>query len=78
MRVSYFYFFLFFLKRVADVYHMTSLLGIQEWGVFGMQRRRLSKYLTQIYEDDMHLIAERKGAKLPPSGITVALWERGL
>lgn len=54
------------------------LLGIAEWGVLGMQRRRLSKYLIQIYEDDLHLIAERNGAKLSQSGVTEALWERGL
>ena len=57
---------------------VTSLVGVPEWGILGMQRRRLSKYLSQIYEDDMHLIAERKGAKLSASGVAEALWERCL
>ena len=55
-----------------------SMLGLSDWGILGMQRRRLSKYLTRVHEDDMHLIAERKGAKLSQSGLSEALWERGL
>ncbi|KLO19529.1 hypothetical protein SCHPADRAFT_935321 [Schizopora paradoxa] len=57
---------------------LCSTVGISSSGMFGMQRRRLTKYLQTISEEDALLLAESKGARLRSEDLIATLWERGI
>ncbi|KAH8119483.1 hypothetical protein DFH11DRAFT_1565287 [Phellopilus nigrolimitatus] len=61
----------------VEIKLLCSTVGISSFGVLGMQRHRLRKYLRAIAEEDTFLLAEGKGAKLNQEEVEEVLWERG-
>ncbi|KAI5116139.1 hypothetical protein M0805_006320 [Coniferiporia weirii] len=61
----------------GEVKLLCSTVGISSFGFFGMQRRRLAKYLRSITTEDSLLLLEGKGARLKQDEITGVLWDRG-
>jgi len=57
---------------------LCSTVGISSNGILGMQRRRLTKYLHTLSEEDAILLSESKGAQLKPGELLDTLWERGI
>jgi len=57
---------------------LCSTVGISSNGIFGMQQRRLAKYLQSLADEDAILLAESKGVRLRAGELSDALWERGI
>jgi LETM1 and EF-hand domain-containing protein 1 len=67
-----------FMAHRDDALVMCGVLRLPTWGPNLLKKRRISKHLAGIVQDDVRLLGENRGMDLKDGELTEALEERGL